>query len=350
MPLLPTPAHRPPALLWNGHLQTIAPALWRTVAGVPHDRERLELADGDFLDLDWYRPHAARPGTVAIISHGLEGDSTRPYVRGMARALGAAGADVLAWNYRSCGTGGPNRLLRAYHLGDTADLHTVLRHALAAGPYRAAWLVGFSAGGNITLKYLGEDPARVPAEVAGAVAFSVPVELAAGARHISRWQNRVYLRRFLTSLRGKLHTKAALHPGALSLTGYEALRSFEAFDDRYTAPLHGFASAAVYYAYASSRQYLPAIRVPTLLVQARNDPFLPYPACYPATEAEASEWLHLEIPDHGGHCGFAETLPGAPGPDRYYSERRAADFLRALSGGSSAEAGRLPLISGEIAF
>ena len=347
MPLLPSPAHRPPALLFNGHLQTIGPALGRVVPEVTYVRERLELPDGDFLDLDWYRPHAARPATVALISHGLEGDSGRPYVRGMARALAAAGADVLAWNYRSCG-GEPNRLLRAYHLADTADLHTVLRHALAAGLYATAWLTGFSAGGNITLKYLGEDAARVPAEVAGAAAFSVPVELAAGARHISRWQNRVYLRRFLVSLRGKLTAKAALHPGALDLRGYAALRSFEAFDDRYTAPLHGFASAAAYYAHASSRQYLSGIRVPTLLVQALNDPFLPWPACYPVAEAEASPWLHLEMPRAGGHCGFAETLPGRPGPDRYYSERRAVEFLRAVSGVSPTESCRSPLISSQV--
>ena len=345
MPFLPTPTHQPPPLLWNGHLQTIVPALWRTVPGVTYKRERLELPDGDFLDLDWHRPHAVRPATVAVISHGLEGDSNRPYVRGMAQALGAAGADVLAWNYRSCSTGGPNRLLRAYHLGDTADLHTVLTHALAAGPYHTAWLTGFSAGGNVTLKYLGEDAARVPVEVAAAAAFSVPVELAAGAHHISRWQNRVYLRRFLGSLRGKLAAKATQHPGALDLTGYEALRSFEAFDERYTAPLHGFASAAAYYAHASSRQYLAGIRVPTLLVQAANDPFLPWPACYPVAEAEASAFLHLEILRAGGHCGFAETLPRRAGPERYYSERRAAEFLRALSVSSPLEARRLPLIS-----
>jgi predicted alpha/beta-fold hydrolase len=263
----------------------------------------------------------------------------------MARALGAAGADVLAWNYRSCGPSGPNRLLRAYHLADTADLHTVLNHALTTGPYRAAWLVGFSAGGNITLKYLGEDARRVPPEVAGAAVFSVPVELAAGARHISRWQNRVYLRRFLKSLRGKLAAKSVQHPGALDLTDYEALRSFEAFDERYTAPLHGFASAAAYYAHASSQQYIAAIRVPTLLVQAQNDPFLPWPACYPVAEAEASAWLHLEIPRAGGHCGFAETLPGYPGPERYYSEVRAAEFLRTLSGTSPSEIRRSRLIS-----
>ncbi len=329
MPLLPASGHRAPPLLWNGHLQTIAPALFRTVPDVAYERERLELPDGDFLDLDWLRHPTGAADTVAIISHGLEGDTTRPYVRGMARALHQhASVDVLAWNYRSCGTGGPNRLLRAYHLGDTADLHTVIGHALAAaGGYRTVWLVGFSAGANISLKYLGEDAAHVPGAVRGAVTFSAPVELAAGARHISRWQNRVYLTRFLRSLRGKLAAKAVQHPAALDLSGYEALQSFEAFDDRYTAPMHGFASAAAYYAHAASQQYLSGIRVPTLLVQARNDPFLPWPACYPIAEAEASEFFYLEIPDDGGHCGFAESFPRG---DRYYSERRAVEFLLSI--------------------
>lgn len=327
MPLLPAPSFRSPAFLWNGHLQTIVPGLWRRVAGVRYERETLELADGDFLLLDWSRLRPGGPAApvVAVLSHGLEGDSYRPYILGMAGALNAAGADVLAWNYRSCGPegGAPNRLLRSYHLGDTDDLDTVLRHALTAGSYAAAWLVGFSAGGNITLKYLGEKPARVPAQVRAAAAFSVPLALEASARHISRWQNRVYLRRFLRSLRGKLTAKAALQPGQIDLTGYEALRSFEQFDDRYTAPLHGFASAAAYYAHASSRQYLSAIRVPTLLVQAANDPFLPWPDCYPTAEAEASDALFLEIPTSGGHCGFAEDFPGP----HYYSDRRAAAFL-----------------------
>ena len=328
-------------MLWNGHLQTIVPALLRTVAGVTYERERLELADGDFLDLDWYRPHARRSATVALISHGLEGDSHRPYVRGMAQALAEdGGVDVLAWNYRSCGSGGPNRLLRAYHLADTADLHTVLTYALGAGPYQTAWLTGFSAGGNITLKYLGEDAARVPGAVTGAAVFSVPVDLAASARHISRWSNRVYLNRFLRSLRGKLLEKAALHPGRLDLTDYDALRSFEAFDDRYTAPLHGFESAAAYYAHASSRQYLAGIRVPTLVVQARNDPFLPWPACYPVAEATASEAVFLEIPAAGGHCGFAE---GRGFGTRYYSEQRGVRFLQTVGSSLPSNFSRLPL-------
>ncbi|MBC8083524.1 MAG: alpha/beta fold hydrolase, partial [Hymenobacter sp.] len=260
---------------------------------------------------------------LAIVSHGLEGDASRPYMRGMVRALNRAGLDALAWNYRSCG-GEMNRLLRSYHLGDTDDLDLVLRHALATGRYRRVFLVGFSAGGNVTLKYLGEDPARVPAEVERAAVFSVPTDLQASSVYISRPQNQVYLRRFLRSLRLKVRAKAELLPGQVDLEGIEELRDFQEFDSRYTAPMHGFDSADAYYHHASSGRYLGGIRVPTLLVNAQNDPFLPA-SCFPREVAASSPFVFLETPPEGGHVGFPEGSPDG----EYYSERRAVAFLTA---------------------
>ena len=322
MPLVADAHYQPPFYLFNGHLQTIVPSLWRTVPEVAYQRERLELPDGDFLNLDWSRlPGHRPPNGLALVSHGLEGDASRPYVRGMVRALNAAGFDALAWNYRSCG-GEMNRLLRSYHLGDTEDLDRVLRHALAAGRYRRAYLLGFSAGGNVTLKYLGEDAARVPAEVQRAAVFSVPTDLQASSVHIGRLQNQVYLRRFLKSLRQKVRDKAELLPGQVDLEGIEELRDFQQFDDKYTAPMHGFNSAEAYYQYASSGRYLSGIRVPTLLVNAQNDPFLPA-SCYPREVAANSPYVFLETPLDGGHVGFAESS------GEYYSERRAVEFLTA---------------------
>ena len=327
MPLVPTSAYQPPALLANGHLQTILPSTMRRVPEVHYRRERLELPDGDFLDFDWARANPAEPARrLGIISHGLEGDTHRPYVRGMARALTRAGFDALAWNYRGCG-GEPNRLLRAYHLGDTDDLATVIDHAIGQG-YAELYLTGFSAGGNVTLKYLGEAPGRVPPQVRRAAVFSVPTDLKAGSMHISRWQNQVYLRRFLTSLRRKIRTKAAQLPGQLDLTELDNMRDFPQFDEHYTAPMHGFASADDYYAHAASGRYLAGIRIPALLVNALNDPFLPA-ACYPYDAAKQSDCFFLETPATGGHVGFAE---GRPDGD-YYSERRAVDFFtRAVPG------------------
>ena len=322
MPLVARSHYQPPFYLFNGHLQTIVPSLSRKVPEVAYERERLELPDGDFLDLDWSRLPPRRPtDALTIVSHGLEGDTQRPYARGMVRALNHAGLDALAWNYRSCG-GEMNRLLRSYHLGDTGDLDTVIRHALSTGRYRRIYLTGFSAGGNVTLKYLGENAARVPAEVKRAAVFSVPTDLRASSIHIARPQNQVYLRRFLKSLRQKIRDKAVLMPGQVDVEGLELLRDFPQFDDKYTAPMHGFASADAYYAHASSGQYLAGICIPTLLVNAQNDPFLP-PSCYPQEVAAASDFVFLETPAAGGHVGFPQ------GDGEYYSERRAVEFLTA---------------------
>jgi predicted alpha/beta-fold hydrolase len=327
MPLIPTSTYRPAALLANGHLQTIAASLLRRVPEVQYQRERLELPDGDFVDLDWSLAGPVPARRVGIISHGLEGDSNRPYVRGMARALNQAGFDALAWNYRGCG-GETNRLLRAYHLGDTEDLAKVIWHAIESRRYPEVFLTGFSAGGNVTLKYLGENAARIPSQVMRAAVFSVPTNLKASSVHISRWQNQIYLRRFMNSLRDKMRVKGAHLPGQLDLSELNQLRDFPQFDERYTAPLHGFTSADDYYEQSASGRYLSGIRIPTLLVNALNDPFLPA-SCFPREAARASHFFYLETPAEGGHVGFNEGGPSGT----YFSERRAVEFFtRAVPG------------------
>lgn len=313
MPLVPS-AYTPPVGFSNPHLQTIVAGRLRRVDGPGYTRERIETPDGDFLDLDWARVDVER---VVIISHGLEGSAERAYVRGMARALNRHGWDALAWNLRGC-SGEPNRQLRLYHSGATDDLDAVVQHALQR--YDEVALVGFSLGGNLTLKYLGEQGDAAP--VARAVAFSVPVDLAASSAALGRWENGLYMRYFLRSLRGKVRAKAAQFPDAVSTDGLGSISDFRGFDDRYTAPLHGFADAADYWHRSSSRHFLDAIRVPTLLVNAADDPFLA-PPCYPTEVARQSEHLTLEVPTHGGHVGFVRF--GADG--EYWSEQRAAEFL-----------------------
>jgi predicted alpha/beta-fold hydrolase len=281
-------------------------------------RERLELADGDFLDLDWKREGKER---LVILSHGLEASTSAPYIRGMAAALSRRGWDVLAWNYRGC-SGEPNRLLKFYHSGASDDLSAVVEHALRTHPADRIDLMGFSLGGNMTLKYLGEKAGGVSPRVHRAVAFSVPCDLACSSVRLSRQSNRIYMDRFLRDLRGKLKAKKPAFPDAIDLTGIEKIRNFRQFDDRFTAPLHGFRDAADYWARASSRPLLERIAVPALLVNAVNDPFLG-PGCFPKEEAERSPWFHLEAPADGGHVGFA-------GPDangEYWSEKRAVKFL-----------------------
>ena len=315
MPIIAS-SFQPPRFLRNGHAQTILPVLLPRRVRLKVERERLELADGDFLDLDWVRTGSSR---LVILTHGLEGCSTQTYMRGLASALAAAGWDVLAWNFRGC-SGEPNRLLRAYHSGETGDLSSVIARGVVAG-YGHVGLVGFSLGGNVVLKYLGEAPPH-PA-VKAAVAISAPMDLAACARKLDqRWSNRLYLRRFLVSLAGKIEAKARLYPDRLDAHGVRRMNSFQEFDDRYTGPMHGFRDAADYWKQASSRQFLHRIVIPTLSLQPRNDPFLALEA-YPWPEAEASASLFLEAPESGGHVGFLDLQRGL----QPWSERRIVDFL-----------------------
>lgn len=313
MPILPS-KHKPPFYLFNGHIQTIIPSLFRQVEGVAYTRERLVTPDDDFIDADW---SCVNSKSLVILSHGLEGDSHRPYIMGMVKVLNERGVDALAWNYRSC-SGEPNKLLRSYHLGASDDLDFVVHHALNTGNYEEVYLVGFSAGGNISLKYLGEDPHQVPSEVKRATVFSVPIDLKGSAQRISK----IYTQRFLKTLGQKLEQKKEMYPDKLDLSDYSLFWSFPEFDDKFTAPIHGFKNADDYYQRVSSRQFLKDIRIPTLLVNAKNDPFLSA-TCYPLEEAEHNPHFFLEIPDGGGHVGFAEDFRN----NVYYSEARAVKFL-----------------------
>ena len=314
MPLI-TSAYRAPWLLRSGHLQTVLPLfLPRRYEGWRGD-ECLELPDGDFVSLHWRR---GGRGRLAILSHGLEGSSEAIYVRGMAATLAEAGWDVMAWNFRGCGAEA-NRLPRSYHSGESEDLRLVVAHA-ARGYDRVA-LVGFSLGGNITLKYLGEAAAH--AAVVGAVAISAPVDLASSAELLdARRGNRIYLRRFLRTLVLKMEAKALRFPEQVIVQGARRIRTIREFDDRFTAPLHGFRDAEDYWARASSLPHLAKIRAPALLLNALDDPLLGA-ACFPEAAARNSEFLHLEMPRHGGHVGFLDFRDGL----RPWHERRAAEFL-----------------------
>lgn len=318
MPVIASSYTGGPFYFFNRHLQTIIPALFRKIKRVTYRRVRIETPDNDFLDLDWSEKGYRR---LSVISHGLEGSADRPYILGMVKALNNAGFDALAWNYRSC-SGEPNKLLRSYHMGATDDLHTVVSHALQTEKYDACYLIGFSMGGNITLNYLGQHPEQVPPQVKAAAVFSVPCHILSASLQMGKWQNQMYMQRFLKTLRHKLTDKLALLPDGMNLDGYHKLRTFNQFDDRFTAPIHGFKNAEDYYNRCSSRQYLPQIQIPTLLVNALNDPFLS-PECFPVPEAKQNNCLFLEMPRQGGHVGFTENF----WQNKYYPERRTVDFF-----------------------
>jgi predicted alpha/beta-fold hydrolase len=317
MPLLENSAYISPFWLPGGHLQTIFPALFRRVGPITTFSERLELADGDFIDVEWARHGQPR---LAILSHGLEADTKAEYIQGMARALVKGGWDVLAWNFRGCGPQ-VNRLLRMYHSGATEDLDAVVQHAMASHPAERIDLIGFSLGGNLTLKYFGERPEELPARLHRAVAFSVPCDLACSSRQLAQSTNRIYMERFLRKMRAKVRLKDRMFPDQLDLAGVDQMRTFAEFDGRFTAPIHGFSSAEDYWERNSCRQFLSSIQKPTLLVNALNDPFLG-PDCHPFAEAAASAYFHFEPTATGGHVGFPGCIGG-----QSWAETRAIEFL-----------------------
>lgn len=319
MPFLQHSSYRPPRGFRSGHVQSIYPSLFRVVPGVRYNRERIETPDGDFLDLDWC---TGTPGDrLVVVSHGLEGSSEGSYVRGMVRAFRKAGWDCLAWNLRGC-SGQDNLKLRTYHSGATDDLATVLSYVARTRRYRSIVLTGFSLGGNLTLKYLGERGRDFEAPVRKAVVFSAPSDLEAASRSLARSDNWIYMQKFLATLRGKVEAKRLQYPGELPAIDLRQVRSFRQFDDIFTAPSNGFVDAMDYWRSCSANRFVGNIGVPTLLVNARNDPFLA-PECFPIGAAEDSSDFFLEAPEHGGHVGFVRF--GRDG--LYWSEQRALEFV-----------------------
>ncbi|QSE96615.1 YheT family hydrolase [Fulvivirga lutea] len=316
MPLVKS-SYKPPFWMRNGHIATIVPSTFRKVEGVTYSRERIDTPDDDFLDLDWIKRGNDQ---LVIISHGLEGSSNRPYMLGMAKYMSENGVDVLAWNCRSC-SGEINRQARFYHHGATDDLETVVNHVLCQLNYKSIVLIGFSMGGSLTIKYLGENDSR-PKEVKGGIAFSIPVSLKSSVDQLTHSKTGFYKKRFLRKLEEKVKLKAETYPGLIEYDGFKDIKEFEDFDNKYTAPIHGFKDAQDFYKRASAGNYLPQVSVPLLICNAVNDPFLGEP-CYPYGLCELSENLYLETPKYGGHVGF--QLPNA---DYNYMEKRALEFIK----------------------
>lgn len=299
MPLIERSSYlQPPFYQWNGHAQTIIPSLARRIT-VPYERERLELPDGDFVDLDWLDRKAKR---LVILSHGLEGNSRRSYIQGAARFFAAQGWDALAWNCRSCSEE-MNRRLRLYNHGEIDDFGEVIRHALRTKDYEEIVLIGYSMGGSITLKYLGVHGAEVPDPVKKGIAFSTPCDIESSIRTLELPANRFYKNRFYTKLRKKIEYKAAQFPDAIDLSLFGKVRTWRDFDEFFSAPINGFPNADAFYRHASAVNFMAGIRVPTLLVNAQNDPILS-PECTPLELCRHHPYIFLEAPAKGGHVGF----------------------------------------------
>jgi len=303
--------------LFSKHIETIFPALLRKVKEIKYQPERISTPDEDFLDLNWVKNQSKR---LVILCHGLEGNSNRSYILGMGSAFYNSGYDVLAWNYRGCGDT-MNLKPRFYHSGETDDLLTVVEYASRL-KYESISLVGFSLGGNMVLKLLGEHSASA-SFITRAVAISVPLDLDSSCTVISKNENWAYSFRFLRSLKQKVRNKSR-QMDLPNLDKLEQIQTIREFDNWITGPLHGFQDAADYYKQCSSIHFLPNIRTPTLIINARNDPFLSE-KCYP-TDINAAYIKYL-YPEHGGHVGFALFNKNR----LYWSEIMALKFI---SGGS----------------
>lgn len=315
-----------PKLFQNGHIQTIYPVLFRKVEGLETQRVRIDTPDDDFIDADVVLNNNDH---VVILSHGLEGSSINPYVTGMAKSLSADGLDVVAWNYRSC-SGVLNKQEWFYSASDYGDLELVISWCIRMG-YKKISLIGFSFGGNLTAYYLGDKGVNLPSEIVSSILISAPTNIAEALSNLGNWHfGKVYTESFLSTMRQKLIDKNELMGiPDLDIKAIKRARSFKEFDNLYTAPVNGFKRAEDYYEHASSNKFLPNIKVPTLILNAKNDPFLS-DKCYPEKIARTNPNLFLEVPRSGGHVGFVCFKE-----DSYFSERRSKDFIKQAAIGSS---------------
>lgn len=301
------------------HLQTIWPTLCRRpLRHLSLKRERFELEDGDFIDLDWTEK---KDGPIVLILHGLEGSIHSPYAKGMLQAISKQGWRGVFMHFRGC-SGEMNRLPRGYHSGETSDVARLVETLLSREKCEKIAAVGFSLGGNVLLKWLGESGAKSP--LCAAVGISVPFELGKTATRIRQGFSRVYEKHFMRSLCKKIRDKLTMQSLPVSVEVLKELRSLREFDDKITAPLHGFLNADDYYAKSSSRQFLKNITVPTLLLQSKNDPFMTRDIL--PRQDELSQQVKLELTEAGGHVGFVSgKFPWRP---EYWLEKRVPAFLQ----------------------
>lgn len=323
MPIYKSNYHRRPWYFFSGHLETIVPSLWYKVEGVDYERERLELADGDFLDLDWVKNGSKK---LLILSHGLEGSADRHYIKRPAKYFGSKGWDILAWNNRSCSEE-MNRLPRFYHHGATEDIAAVVDVALQ-GDYDEIVMMGYSMGGGMQQKYLGER--KVDERIKGAISFSVPCNVLDSAEKLGKGFNRIYEKRFIKKLTGKILKKSEIMDLPCDLEEIKKAKTFRQLDNGFTIKVHPeYTSADDFYAKIPSDQFLPNITVPLLIVNSINDPMLGS-KCYPIELAKGSKNIYLETPTHGGHVGF--TLPKNEfSYMEYASEKFINDIIRPSS-------------------
>ncbi len=314
------PTYKPLFYFKNGFVSTVYSGLIRHVKEISQERERIILNDGDFIDLDWSFSKE-KTNKLIVLLHGLEGNAQRPYMTGTAKLFNENSVDAVCVNFRGC-SGEDNIKYRSYHSGATDDLIEIIQHITSTKQYSEIYLKGFSLGGNVILKYLGEGNV-IPKQVKAAIAVSVPCYLKGSSNELHTFKNILYHDRFKKHLISKLKIKQTQFSDILNITHVNSIKTLLDFDNIYTSKAHGFKDAFDYYEKSSSLQFLDNIKTPTLIINALNDSFLSS-ECYPVKEAKENSNLYLEMPSHGGHVGFIDKK------NIYYNEKRALEFVNLL--------------------
>lgn len=319
MPIIES-TYKAPYFFRNGFVATVYSGLVRKVKGLAQKRERITLSDCDFLDLDWSYSEE-KTQKLVILLHGLEGNAQRSYITGTANLFNQNHIDAVSVNFRGC-SGENNLAYRSYHSGETEDLKQVIQHIIHTTHYSEIYIKGFSLGGNVTLKYLGES-SQIPEQIKAGIAISTPCYLAGSAKELHTFKNKPFHDMFKYNLKEKLGIKKLQYSDKLKDTDITSIKTLYDFDNLYTSKAHGFKDAKDYYEQSSSLQFLPNIKTPTLIINALNDSFLSS-ECYPVKEAKNNENLFLEMPKHGGHVGFYKK------GGFYYNEIRALEFVKKI--------------------
>ena len=317
MPILQS-TYKPSRIWQNPHVSTIYPSAFRKVNGVNYTRERLELSDGDFLDLDWSKS-SENNNKLAIFTHGFLGNSTRPYLLGGVKAFNSANYDALAWNHRGLG-GENNRFEKITTHGSSDELEAIINYILSKKQYSEVILVGYSKGGNISMKYAGEKSVNIPSEIKKIIAISSPTDLQGSVDVMGK--KGFYTERFKTKLLKFLNNRSELIDSQV-LREISKMKYLDDITDNYIAPLHNFKDGRDYYEQCAAMNVIDKIRVPTLILNAKNDPVLSE-SCAMLDVAKTSDYIFSELPNYGGHCGFYQ--PNYDG--LYWGDKRMIEFVK----------------------
>ena len=320
MPIIQSSFKPKRAIFNNSHASTIYASLLRYVPRVKFQRERIETWDGDFLDLDWSRKGSKK---LILILAGLEGKSRSIYSKAAFHYFNKNQWDAVCMNYRGC-SGEPNRLLNGYHMGASDDVKFTIEYILEKYQYEEIVLIGYSLGGNLALKYIGEEGQDIPKEVKASISFSVPMNLEQSNARLSKWYNWHYLKYFMLTLNYKANRKKRQYPKALSsYRGFFMSGSFTYFDTHFTAPANGYQTVQEYWKKSSAKPHLKNIKIPSLIVNTKNDTFISE-QCYPYDDARENPNLYLELAEKGGHCGYIRQFFEKD----WWMESRALEFIQ----------------------